>query len=144
MKFQIFFSFVLSLLLASASALAQMTGPTIAGAWEGNGEAMYLDGTTAEIVSVTAQLTQEGSFFYGVAEFEVLIGVATVSQQGQFSGYLRGGYVKGVLGGCVQQAPACAGAATFEGRLSGPWLTGTVTDLSDGSISSVTLYRPSY
>jgi hypothetical protein len=79
-----------------------------------------------------------------VAKFEAMIGGITVSQEGQFSGYLRGGDVKGVLDGCIPQAPNCVGAAVFEGRLIPVWLTGTVVDPSDGSVFVITLYKGIY
>jgi hypothetical protein len=104
---------------------------------------MYVDGTMATIVDVSAELQQMGHFFYGVAEFEVMIGMGpdTMIQGGQISGYLEGNKLKGVLGGCMTAAPDCLGAAILEGKISGNKVTGTVIDFSDGSTSKVTMFR---
>ena len=62
-------------------------------------------------------------------------------QLGQMSAHISGNKLKGVLGGCLSEAPDCLGAAVFEGKLSGNMLRGTVMDLSDGSTSVITLHR---
>ena len=129
-------------LLAAGSAVAGKGGPIIAGVWAGSGQAMYLDGTPAIIVSVSVVLYQEGNFFYGLAEFEVTVGEdEQPTQFGQLSGHISGNAVKGVMGGCEGPAPACFGAATFDGKLSGNKLRGTFVDLSDGSTAVLTLHR---
>lgn len=130
--------------LIVASAFAGKGGPKIAGYWEGTGQAMYVDGTTAEITLVTADLYQDGYFVYGTAQFTVVVGENDPdTQAGQMSGYLHGNALKGVLGGCMTTAPDCAGAGVFEGQLKGKKLTGTIIDLSDGSTSVVTLKKMS-
>jgi hypothetical protein len=131
-------------LLAAGSAVADKGGPIITGVWAGAGQAMYVDGTSAEIVSVFAELYQEGYFFSGLAVFEVTVGgVPQLPQFAQMSGHISGNAIKGVLGGCIPPAiaPNCAGAAILEGKLSGNKLSGTVVDLSDGSTSVITLHR---
>jgi len=127
-------------LLAAGSAVAGKGGPIITGVWAGTGQAMYVDGTSAEIVSVYAELIQEGNFFFGFAVFEVTVGGTQVAQM---SGHISGNAIKGVLGGCTQEPAlwACFGAATLEGKLSGNKLSGTVVDMSDGSTSVITLHR---
>jgi hypothetical protein len=96
----------------------------------------------ADITSVDAYLTQNGKFLSGYASFQVEIdGDELDLQEGQMSGHISGNAISGVLGGCDPYAPYCAGAAVFEGKLSGNKLTGTVTDLSDGSTSMIILYR---
>jgi len=127
-------------LLAAGSAVAGKGGPIITGVWAGSGQAMYVDGTSAEIVSVYAELIQEGNFFSGFAVFEVTVGG---TQFAQMSGHISGNAVTGVLGGCEGTAPDyyCVGAAILEGKLSGNKLSGTVVDLSDGSTSVITLHR---
>ena len=129
-------------LLSAGAAVAGKGGPLVSGAWEGNGLAIYPDGTIAEITHVAAFLFQDGNFMHGGAEFTVVIGESDpVINEGQMSGHIKGNAVKGVLGGCFAEAPNCIGAAVFEGKLSGNKLTGTVLDLSDGSTSVITLYR---
>jgi hypothetical protein len=142
MKYKILSILALLLLVFSGAALAGKGGPIAAGYWEGSGEAIYPDGTKANIVLVQALLAQDGNFIHGGAAFSVIIGDADpVTQEGQMSGHLRGNKVKGLLGGCFGDAPNCVGAGVFEGKLSGNRLTGTVLDLSDGSTSVITLYR---
>jgi hypothetical protein len=131
-----------SFLMAAGVAVAGKGGPIASGFWEGSGQAMYPDGTSAEITLVQTLLTQEGNFIYGEAEFTVIVGENEPSTQaGQMSGHIRGNDVTGVLGGCFAEAPNCIGAGVFEGKLSGNKLTGTVIDLSDGSTSVITLHR---
>ena len=126
-------------LLAAGSAVAGKGGPIITGVWAGSGQAMYVDGTSAEIVSVYAELIQEGNFFSGFAVFEVTVGG---TQFAQMSGHISGNAVTGVLGVCEGPAPDyCFGAAILEGKLSGNKLSGTIVDLSDGSTSVITLHR---
>jgi len=132
----------LSFLFVAGTAVAGKGGPIISGNWEGTGQAMYVDGTSAEITFVSADLSQEGNFFSGIAVFEVTVDVVVQPTQfAQMSGHISGNAIKGVLGGCLTTAPDCLGAAILEGKLSGNRLTGTVVDLSDGSTSVITLYR---
>ena len=129
-------------LMTASVAVAGKGGPIASGFWEGSGQAMYPDGTSAEITLIQALLTQEGNFIYGGAEFTVIVGENDPSTQpGQISGHISGNDLTGVMGGCFADAPDCIGAGIFEGKLSGNKLTGTVTDLSDGSTSVITLYR---
>lgn len=142
MKYKILSVLALVLLVCSGAAMAGKGGPIAAGYWEGSGEAIYPDGTKAKIVLVQALLAQDGNFIYGGAAFSVIVGDGElVEQEGQMSGHLKGNKVKGLLGGCLPEAPECVGAGVFEGKLSGNKLTGTVLDLSDGSTSYITLYR---
>ena len=145
MKHKLLSIIALSFLLVSAAAIAGKGGPIISGYWEGSGQAMYVDGTSAEITLVSAELFQDGNFFYGFAQFEVLIGdnPEPVTHQGQMSGHIKGNAITGVLGGCITTPPDCLGGATLDGKLSGNKLWGTVVDLSDGSTSVVTLRRMS-
>ena len=130
------------LLLIAGSAVAGKGGPIVSGYWMGDGQAIYPDGTMAQIVEVAAVLTQDGNFIYGDAEFHVVINDGEpMMQQGQMSAHISGNAIKGVLGGCLGEAPNCLGAAMFEGKLSGNKLTGTVMDLSDGSTSAIILHR---
>ena len=130
------------LLMAAGDAVAGEGGPIASGYWEGAGQAMYPDGTGAEITLVQAFLTQDGSFIYGGAEFTVIVGENDPAmQEGQLSGHISGNAIKGVMGGCFAEAPNCIGAGIFDGKLSGNKLTGTVVDLSDGSTSVITLHR---
>ena len=130
------------LLLVAGGAAAGKGGPIASGYWMGDGQAIYPDGTMAEIISVAAVLTQDGNFIYGGAEFHVVINDGDpVMQLGQMSAHISGNKLKGVLGGCLSVAPDCLGAAVFEGKLSGNMLRGTVMDLSDGSTSVITLHR---
>ena len=133
----------IALFVFAGAAVAGKGGPIITGYWEGTGQAMYVDGTIANIKSVIADLHQEGDFIYGVAQFEVTVGdnPEPMIQVGQMSGHISGNAITGVLGGCITTAPDCVGAGIFEGKLSGNKLRGTVVDLSDGSTSAVTLYR---
>jgi len=144
MRFRLLSMLALCLLFV-IRAVAGNGGPIVAGLWEGTGQAMYMDGTTAEITLVMADLYQEADFVYGVAQFTVIVGDSTVpeTQTGQMSAHIQGNAIKGVLGGCVTTAPDCVGAAIFEGRITGNKLHGTVVDLSDGSTAVVTLNRMS-
>ena len=143
MKFKLLSILALSLCVVAGAAVAGKGGPLVTGSWEGAGQAMYVDGTTAEIVFVGADLAQEGNFIHGVAGFVVFVGdnPVPVEQFAQMSGHISGNAISGIMGGCLTEAPDCLGAATFAGKLSGNQLTGTVIDLSDGSTSVVTLYR---
>ena len=130
------------LLMAAGAAVAGKGGPIASGYWEGGGQAMYPDGTSAEITLVQALLTQDGNFIHGGVEFTVIVGENDpATQAGQLSGHISGNAIKGVLGGCFAEAPNCIGAGIFDGKLSGNKLTGTVVDLSDGSTSVITLHR---
>ena len=142
MKFKLLAILALGFLTVAGAAVAGKGGPIITGEWAGTGQAMYVDGTSAEIDSVFAELYQEGNFFSGYGIFDVTVGgVPQDTQFGQISGHISGNALKGVLGGCLEPAPACFGAGILEGKLSGNKLIGTVVDLSDGSTSVITLYR---
>ncbi|MEE4243755.1 MAG: hypothetical protein V2I36_20015 [Desulfopila sp.] len=130
------------LLLVAGGAVAGKGGPIASGYWMGDGQAIYPDGTVAEIISVAALLSQDGNFIYGGAEFHVIINDGDpVVQQGQISAHISGNQLKGVMGGCLTVAPDCLGVGVIEGKLSGNMLRGTVMDLSDGSTSVITLHR---
>ena len=142
MKYKLLSILAIVLLTVAGTAVAGKGGPIIAGYWEGAGQAMYPDGTSAEIVFVGALLSQDGNFFHGGAAFIVIVGEGEPAlQEGQMSGHISGNAVTGVLGGCFAEAPDCAGAGILHGKLSGNKLSGTVADLSDGSTSVITLYR---
>ena len=142
MKFKVLSILAIGLLIVFAPAYAGKGGPIAAGYWEGAGQAVYPDGTIAEITLVQAMLFQDGNFISGSAEFEVVIdGNPPTVQQGQLSGHIFGNEIKGVLGGCFGPAPDCLGAGTFEGKLNGNTMSGTMLDLSDGSTSIIVLYR---
>ena len=113
-----------------------------AGQYEGTGQGIYMDGTTSVITDVTSDISQEGNFIYGTAQFTVTVGVNDpVTQGGQLSGHIQGNAIKGLFGGCTGPAPECVGAAIFEGKLTGDKLSGTVVDLRDGSTFTLTLQR---
>jgi len=143
MKTKLLSMVAISLFIVS-SAFAGKGGPIITGYWEGAGQAMYVDGTTAEITLVTADLYQEGSFISGTAQFTVVVGENDPeTQAGQMSAHISGNAINGVLGGCITTAPDCVGAGVFEGKIKGKKMTGTIIDLSDGSTSVVTLKKMS-
>ena len=142
MKSRLLSLLAIGLLILLAPAWAGKGGPIAAGYWEGAGQAIYPDGTAAEITRVEAMLFQDGNFIFGDAEFEVIVGeLPPVTQQGQMSGHLFGNEIKGVLGGCFAPAPDCLGAGTFEGKLSGNRMVGTIMDLSDGSTLVIVMHR---
>ena len=142
MKYKLLSLLALSFLFVTGAAVAGKGGPIITGIWAGAGLAMYVDGTSAEIVSVSAELNQEGNFFHGVAVFEVTVGgVEQPTQIAQMSGHISGNAINGVMGVCLEPAPACFGVAHLQGKLSGNKLRGTVVDLSDGSTSMIILHR---
>jgi len=119
-------------------------GQVAAGQYEGTGQGIYMDGTTSEITDVTADVSQEGNFIYGTAQYTVRVGVNDpVMQVGQLSGHIQGNAIKGLFGGCTGAAPECVGAAILDGELTGNELYGTVVDLSDGSTFTLTLQRTS-
>lgn len=129
-------------ILCAAGAFAGKGGPLVAGSWAGLGQAIYMDGTTAELAVDFASVYQKGNFVYGDAQFTVKVGGAPPQTlPGQVSGYIQGNVLKGTFGVCVTAAPDCIGAAVFEGKIAGNTLNGTIIDLSDGSTSVVTLYR---
>lgn len=131
-----------SFLMLAAEAVAGKGGPIVSGYWEGSGQAMYPDGTIVEIALVEALLVQEGNFIYGGAEFTVIIDdISMPPQAAQMSGHISGNEIKGLLGGCLSEAPDCLGSGVFEGKLCGNKMTGTIMDLGDGSTSVVTLHR---
>ena len=128
--------------MVAGTVVAGKGGPIASGYWEGSGQAMYPDGTSAEITLVQTLLTQEGNFIFGEAEFTVIVGENEPAiQAGQMSGHISGNDIMGLLGGCFTEAPDCIGAGVFEGKLSGNKLIGTVIDLGDGSTSVITLHR---
>ena len=142
MKFKLLSILAIALLIVFAPAYAGKGGPIAEGMWQGAGQAIYPDGTIADITRVEALLFQDGNFIYGFAEFDVTIdGYQMDTQQGQMSGHIMGNKINGVLGGCLGPAPECLGAGTFEGKLSGNRMTGTMLDLSDGSTSYIVLHR---
>lgn len=131
-------------ILGAAGAFAGNGGPVAAGDWEGLGQAIYMDGTTAEIVVDSVTIFQEGNFVYGNAKFTVKVGGGDPQELPgiSLSGYIHGNVLKGTFGFCMSVAPPdCVGAAIFEGRIAGNTLSGTAVDLSDGSTSVVTLHR---
>jgi len=138
MKYKLLAILALGFLTVAGAAVAGKGGPIITGVWAGTGQAMYVNGTSADIVSVYAELIQEGKFFSGFAVFEVTVGG---TQEAQMSGHISGNSIKGIMGFCPGPAPECFGAAILEGKLSGNKLTGTVVDFSDGSTSVITLHR---
>lgn len=140
---KLFSIFALSIFILT-SALAGKGGPIVSGMWTGTGEAMYMDGTTADITVDYASLTQQGNFVYGNSQFTVKVGENDPQTlPGQISGYIHGNVLKGTFGVCLTVAPDCIGAAVFEGKITGKTLSGTVIDLSDGSTGVVTLKRVS-
>ena len=142
MKYKLLIILALGFLVAAGVAVAGKGGKTTAGFWVGSGEAIYPDGTGAEITLVEVLLYQDGDFIHGEAEFTVKVGEADPGTfQGQMSGHISGNSVKGIFGGCFPEAPDCLGASVFEGKLHGNKLTGTVLDLSDGSTSVLSLNR---
>lgn len=129
-------------LMVAGAAIAGKGGPLATGYWEGSGQAVYPDGTIAEITLVQVLLSQNGNFIHGEAGLSVIIGENDpMVQEGQMSGSISGNVLKGVMGGCFAEAPNCIGAGIFEGKLSGNKLRGTVVDLSDGSTLVITLHR---
>ena len=141
MKRKLFAVLALSILCATG-AFAGKGGPIIAGSWAGLGQAIYMDGTTAEIAVDFVSVYQKGNFVYGDSQFTVTIGDGSPQTlPGQLSGYIQGNVLKGTFGMCMPAAPDCIGAAVFEGKISGNMLSVTIVDLSDGSTSAVTLYR---
>ena len=142
MKSKVLSILAIGLLFVFAPVYAGKGGPIAEGYWQGAGQAIYPDGTTAVITRVEALLFQDGNFIYGGAEFEVIIGDnEPMTQGGQIRAQIQGYVIKGVLGGCYGPAPDCLGGGTFEGKLSGNKMTGTVLDLSDGSTSIMVLHR---
>ena len=132
----------ISFLVVAVAAFGGEGGPIVSGYWEGSGQAIYPDGTSAEITLVQALLNQEGNFIYGDAGFIVIIGDNDpVEQGGQMSAHISGNSITGLLGGCLAEAPECVGAGVFDGKICGNKLSGTIMDLSDGSTSIVTLHR---
>ena len=134
----------IAFLMAAGAGIAGKGDPDASGYWVGSGQAIYPDGTLAEITLVQVLLTQDGNFIHGGAEFTVIIGEnEPMVQEGQMSGNISGNAINGVMGGCFAPAPSCVGVGVFEGKFSGNKLRGTVVDLSDGSTSVVTLHRMS-
>lgn len=130
-------------ILGAAGAVAAKGGPIVAGFWAGAGQAIYMDGTIAEIAVDRVDISQVGNFVYGDSQFTVTLGDGPPQTLlGQLSGYIQGNALKGTFGGCAPDgAPDCVGAAIFDGKISGNRLSGTVVDLSDGSTGVITLYR---
>ena len=115
-------------------------GQVAAGLWQGTGQGIYADGTTAEIV-VTVDLYAVSDFVYGTAGFTVDVDGSAIEQAGQISGHIQGNAINGIFGGCMTVAPDCAGGAIFEGKVTGDELNGSVVDLNDGSTITLTLQR---
>ena len=129
-------------ILGAAGAVAGKGGPIVAGSWDGAGQAIYMDGTVAQIIVDFVSISQYGNFVYGDSQFRVKIGDGDLQTlPGQLSGYIHGNVLKGTFGGCMPAAPNCFGAAIFEGKVTGKTISGTVIDLSDGSTGVVTLHR---
>jgi hypothetical protein len=142
MKSRIVSMLVIGLLMIAGPAYAGKGGPIVAGYWEGSGEAIYPDGTKAEVTLVQVQVFQEGQFIYGLSEFEVDLGAGgPIVQAAQLSGYMDGNIIIGVMGGCLGPAPDCIGGGILRGKVSGNRLQGTLQDLSDGSTAIITLRR---
>ena len=120
-------------------------GQVVTGHWEGTGQSIFVDGTTAEIAVTADMYQEEGSdFAYGIAELTVTVGTNDpVVQQGQLGGHIQGNHLMGIMGYCTGPAPACAGIATFDGTITGDELIGTSLGLNDGSVSTMTLQRTS-
>jgi hypothetical protein len=150
MKFRLLSMLILSLFIATG-AVAGKGGKNIAGTWEGTGEAMYVDGTTADITVGPVVITQEDKFVYGTVDLAYTVHQdagdieVTLPEPGKISGYIKGNVLTGVFGGCSAEAPACQGASILNGKITGKGkkITGTVVDLSDGSVSVITLQRMS-
>ena len=144
MKIRLLSMLALSLFIATG-AVAGKGGKNIAGMWEGTGQAMYMDGTTAEITVDSASIYQEGEFVYGDVSLTYVIGGNSTSQLGQVSGHIQGNVLTGIFGGCQGPAPDCKGVSILDGKITGKGkkISGTVTDLNDGSVSVITLKRMS-
>jgi len=145
MKYKVLAMLALSLfIVTSAVAGKGEGGPNIAGMWEGTGQAMYMDGTTAVFTVDFASIYQEGKFVYGDIQITTIVGENDpVTQPGQVSGHIQGNVLKGTFGGCLTVAPDCFGVSTLEGKITGKnkKISGTVIDLSDGSTGVVTMTR---
>ena len=139
MSLRTIFTLALSLLIGTSAVAGG--GVNIAGTWVGTGKAMYVDGTTATITINPASISQEDGFVYGVVSLTYEIGGVTTSQAGQVSGHIQGNVLRGIFGGCAGAAPNCQGASILDGKITGNTMSGTVTDLSDGSVSVITLKR---
>ena len=136
--------FILALNLFIVTSAVAGGGVNIAGTWVGEGKAMYVDGTPATITIDPASISQnEDGFVYGTVSLTYEIGEVTISQIGQVSGYIQGNVLKGILGFCQTVAPDCVGLSILDGKITGNSMSGTVTDLSDGSVSVITLKRMS-
>ena len=136
--------FILALNLLIVTSAVAGGGVNIAGTWVGEGQAMYVDGNTATITIDPASISQnEDGFVYGTVSLTYEIGEVTISQIGQVSGYIQGNVLKGIFGGCPAPAPSCIGVSILDGKITGNSMSGTVTDLSDGSVSVITLKRMS-
>jgi hypothetical protein len=132
---------ILALSLFIGTSAVARGGINIAGTWVGEGKAMYVDGTTATIKIDPVSISQENDFVYGTVSLTYEIGGVTTSQGGQISGHIQGNALTGILGGCAGAAPNCQGASILDGKITGNRMSGTVTDLSDGSVSAITLKR---
>lgn len=137
--------FILALnLFLVTSAVAGPGGINISGTWKGAGQAMYVDGNTATIAIDPVSISQtDDGFVYGTVSLTYEIGGVTTSQTGQVSGHIQGNVLKGILGFCQTVAPDCVGLSILDGKITGNSMSGTVTDLSDGSVSVITLKRMS-
>ena len=136
---------VVGFLMTAGTVMAGNGGLGASGYWEGAGQAIYPDGTVAEITLVQVLLHQDGSFIYLHGASNIIPGLIgdnePMMQEGQMSGHISGNAIKGLMGGCLAEAPNCIGIGVFDGKFSGNRLSGTVIDLSDGSTSVITLHR---
>ena len=80
MKFRLISMLALSLLIVT-SAFAGSGGVNITGIWVGEGKAMYVDGTTADIAIQEASIYQEEDFVYGSVLLTYTIGEVTSPPQ---------------------------------------------------------------
>jgi hypothetical protein len=148
MNLRLLFMLVLSLFIATG-AVAGKGGKNIAGSWEGSGTAMYVDGTTADIDVGPISISQDGAFVWGTVSLSYTVhnptgDIPVEISDGKVSGHIQGNVLTGVFGGCAPEgAPACQGASILDGKITGKGkkIEGTVTDLSDGSVSVITIQR---
>jgi hypothetical protein len=140
MKFKLLSMIALSVFIVTSAVAGG--GINIQGTWVGKGQAMYVDGTTATIGIDPVSISQtDDGFVYGTVSLTYEIGGVTTSQTGQVSGHIQGNVLKGILGFCQTVAPDCVGLSILDGKITGNSMSGTVTDLSDGSVSAITLKR---
>ena len=147
MNLRLLFMLVLSLFIATG-AVAGKGGKNIAGSWEGSGTAMYVDGTTADIDVGPISISQDGAFVWGTVSLSYTVhnptgDIPVEISDGKVSGHIQGNVLKGILGFCQTVAPDCVGLSILDGKITGKGkkIEGTVTDLSDGSVSVITIQR---